>query len=129
VIFSEFEKNTSINLRKVLADSNISVMRDTLLEIVQSSDGDGTVLYATDVDGELITKSMLMAVGEDGSLQSFTEEDITSATRDLSGGSATVNPFSNSFQIVFTVSFYAYPYSSDAIGIAQPQTAMGRRSI
>ncbi len=97
VIFSEFGKNTSINLRKVLADSNISVKRDTLLEIVQSSDGDGTVLYATDVDGELITKSVLMAVGEDGSLQSFTEEDITSATRDLSGGSATVNPFSNSF--------------------------------
>lgn len=124
VIFSEIGKNTSTNLRNVLEDYNISVKRDTLLEIVQSSDGDGTVLYATDVDGELITKSVLMAVGEDGNLQSFTEEDIAAAAGDLLGGSATVNPFSNSFQIVFTVSFYAYPHSSDTLGIVRPKTAM-----
>ena len=124
VVFSELGKNTSTNLRKVLADYNISVKRDTLLEIVQSSDGDGTVLYATDVDGELITKSVLMAVGEDGNLQSFTAADITAVATDLSGGNATVNPFSNSFQVVFAVSYYAYPYSSDPKGIVQPQTAM-----
>jgi hypothetical protein len=125
VIFSEFGGNTSNNLRKALADYNISVKQDTLLEIIQESDGDGTVLCATDVNGELVTKTMLMAVGEDGNLQSFTVDDIASvASTDLSGGDATVDPFSNSFQIVFVVSYYAYPYSSDPIGIVQPQTAM-----
>lgn len=125
VIFTEFGKNTSNNLRKALADYNIPVKRDTLLEIVQSSDDGGTVLYATDVDGELITKSVLMAIGEDGNLQSFTEDDIAAvASTDLSGGNATVNPFNNSFQVVFAVSYYAYPYGADLVGIVRPKTAM-----
>ena len=125
VIFTEFGKNTSNNLRKALADYNIPVKGDTLLEIVQSNDGGGTVLYATDVDGELITKSVLMAVGEDGDLLSFSEDDIAAvASTDLSGGNATINPFNNSFQVVFAVSYYAYPYGADPVGIVRPKTAM-----
>ena len=123
VVYSSLGSNTSANLRNNLANYNIAVKNDTVLEIVQNSD-EGTMLYATNTDGALITKSVLMAIGDDGKLQSFTEEDIAAASADLSGGNATVNPFNDSFQIVFMVSYYAYPYSTDSEGIVQPQTAM-----
>lgn len=123
VVYSSLGSNTSANLRNNLANYNIAVKNDTVLEIVQNSD-EGTMLYATNTDGALITKSVLMAIGDDGKLQSFTEEDIAAASANLSGGNATVNPFNDSFQIVFMVSYYAYPYSTDSEGIVQPQTAM-----
>lgn len=100
-----------------LGKRNIFVDDDTLVELVRTDSGDATAVVFTNTDGDMISKSILVAVAEDGQLRPF-------AASDLSGGSATVDPFDDSFYIVFMVSFYAYQYSTDWQGIVQPQTAM-----
>lgn len=124
VTYSELGCNTSINLRESLASYNISVKNNTLVEIMETADGTGTMLCATDTSDTLITKSVFLAVDETGSLESFTEEEVAAISTSLSGGNATVNPFNDSFQIVFMVSYYAYPLGFDSEGYVQPQTAM-----
>lgn len=124
VAYRELGCNISLSVQEYLKNYNICVKDDTMIEICDLGEGKGSALYATDVDGDLITKSVFMAVGEDGRLKPFSEQDIALAARELSGGNATINPFDDSFQVVFMVSYYAYTYNTDTEGIVQPQTAM-----
>lgn len=124
VTYRELGCNVSLDVQKFLMNYDICINSDTIVEICNLGEGEGSALYATDIDGGLITKSVFMAVDEDGRRKNFSDQDIALTASELAGGNATINPFNDSFQVVFMVSYYAYTYSTDTEGIVQPQTAM-----
>ena len=124
VVYQAVGSSISADMRKSLSSYDIPVKADTKLEIVKAKDEEGTILYATTREGALITQSALMAIGDDGQLKAFSAEDVAAASSNLDGEYSVVNPFNDSLQITFTVSFYAYNYGGDHRGILQPQTAM-----
>lgn len=124
VIYRAAGSSISENMRESLLGYSIPVKENTELKIVKAKNEEGTILYATTREGALVTQSTLMAIGDDGKLKSFTAEDVVAASSNLDGENSVVNPFNDSLQITFAVSFYAYYYGSDHRGILQPQTAM-----
>ena len=124
VLFRAVGSGVSAKMRESLSNFSISVKENTELEIMKAKDEEGTILYATTREGSLITKSALMAIGDDGMLKAFTAEDVVAASSDLDGDSSVVNPFNDSLQITFSVTFYAYSYGTDPYGIIRPKTAM-----
>ncbi|MBR3979154.1 MAG: hypothetical protein IKJ94_05990 [Oscillospiraceae bacterium] len=124
VIYRAVGSSVSAKMRESLSDFSISVKENTELEIVKAKDEEGTILYATTREGALVTQSALMAIGDNGELKTFTAEDVVTASSNFYGEGADVNPFNNSFQISFSVSFYAYSYGSDRYGIIRPKLAM-----
>lgn len=117
VVSTLYGSQVSDDMCKKLGERNITIDNDTLVEFVRTDSHEATAIVFTNTDGELISRSILVGIEEDGELQPF-------SVSDLSGGNATVDPFDDSFYIVFMVSFYAYQYSTDWKGIVQPQTAM-----
>jgi len=124
VIYRAAGSSISVKMRESLSDYSISVKENTELKIVKARNEEGTILYATTREGTLVTQSTLMAIGDDGKLKSFAAEDVATASSNLDGEYAVINPFDDSLQITFTVAFYAYNYGTDHRGILQPQTAM-----
>lgn len=113
--------DASARLKGRLAEYNIPVNNDTLIEIVNKESSGGSVLYATSVDGALIHQSVLTAYDENGERVSFTEANVID---DLEGGSLTINPFRDSFKVVFTITFYIYNDGLIFNAYVQPQLAM-----
>lgn len=126
VVYQAVGSSISADMRKSLSSYDIPVKADTKLEIVKVKGEEGTILYVTNQEGALVTKTAMMTVAEDGKLKSFTAEDVARATPDLSADGGTVNPFGDGLQIIFTIGFFAYYHSSDSRGIIQPQMAMFR---
>lgn len=114
----------SSGLKQALTARNMAIDDNTLIEFVAVGDNAATAIIATNVMGQQITKNALMAINENGDFQSLTNAQIAALTSNLSGGNATVDPFDDSFEIVFMASFYAYAYGGWSLGLAQPQTAM-----
>lgn len=117
-------KQIPSNLNQALSVRNIKITDNTLIEIVEVGSCNATAIVATNIEGCEIFKNIIMAVDEDGEFQSLTDAEIAVLASSLHGGNATDYPFRNSFEIIFAVSFNAYGYSSDPIGLVQPQTAM-----
>lgn len=112
----------STTMYAALTKRNVEINNDTLVEIKSTGKGASAVV-STNVEGTLVTKNVLLAIDEDGQAKTFTQKEIASL-RNLDGGEATIDPFDNSFTVLFIVSFYGYHHGGDPLGIVQPQTAM-----
>ncbi len=123
-LFSTNGKQLSSGLNQALSARNIEITDNTLIEFVEAGDHDATAIVATNVDGCEITKNVLMAVDDSGEYKTLSDTEIAVLTSTLYGGSATVDPFGDSFEILFMVSFYAYAYAGYTKGLVQPQTAV-----
>lgn len=120
-VYRAVARDVSAQLKGRLTEYNIPVNNDTLIEIVNKGSSGGSVLYATSIDGALIHQSVLTAYDENGERVSFTEANLTD---DLEGGSLTINPFRDSFKVVFTITFYIYNDGLILNAYVQPQMAM-----
>lgn len=116
-IYSIQADRASKQLTEELSVCNVPVNDESLIQIVPVGESGGNAVVTTTTENAVVTKSVLMAVNEDG-------EIVAVSAASLSGDSAPVYPFGNSFRIVFMISYYAYSYGSDAEGLVQPQTGM-----
>lgn len=117
-------REVSADMRKTLAEYNIAVDRNSLVEIIQRGDDKGTQLCVTKTNGALVTKTTLMSVGDNGELNNFTAADVAAASQNPSGASVYTNPFNDSLQLVFGASYYAYTYGGISERIIQPQSVV-----
>lgn len=94
----------SASLRRCLAEYNINVNSNTLLEVIPSSIENGkTALLVTNVEGARITTNYMFALDNDGNVLSVSEPSTSEyALCDAVGGEE--DPFRNgSFRCVWTV--------------------------
>lgn len=114
-------------LTSALTAYNVTVKEDTLLEVLPAGDGDGgTVLSITNASGNEGEKVLLMAVNENGKIQSpsLTKVESAAGTRSNTGDAGSVNPFNDSMVITFLINYNGYSSGTVANTFVQPQTAM-----
>lgn len=121
-LFSVKGKNLSKEMYEILTAKSMTINDDTLIELVTIGANEATVLVATNTDGGLVTRNILMGIGEDGKPIAYTAAELDPFY--MSGGNAMVDPFDDSLQITFLISFYAHGYAGYSMGAAQPQVAM-----
>ena len=106
-----------------LSEKDVLITDDTLVEVFPADSDNGSTIMVTNVDGNLVTKTSLSALDENGEFKSLSVSELVRST-ELGGAAGSSTPFNNSFNLVFSTSFYAYPYGGDDYGIIQPQTIM-----
>lgn len=104
VLYHVSGAQASANLRQSLDKYNIAVDSDTSIDVVSTSAENGSqILVVTDVDGETMTKSVIMALDENGDINTVSLPERSAASTAGYAGDEIEFIANDSFVVVWAI--------------------------